>query len=321
MAEYRSKQVAQGSLMNFQSSVSVVIPTYNMGWCISRAIRSCQSQSLPVDEIIVVDDCSTDETEDIVRQLADLDQRIIYLCQPKNTGSLAALAAGIRRANSNWAALLDADDELTPISVETRIRMAVEYHQASGQRPQLIYGDLRCEPLGIVFNFARLRGYSYCFVSKELCLCQTSTMMIGRDAFSSFPRSERTMNTDDIIALAISKEFPILHSGEIVAVYHAHSSSKSGDPRRCFFGVVQLVYDYQRELLRTRGFGRLALWYCRILKALFTYQLAVVNERLPSSGAGVYCESLSLQGYRIVLLGSIKALNALLRRYFELDYF
>ena len=60
------------------SSVSVIIPSYNMDWCVARAINSCQCQSLSVDEIIVVDDCSTDNTERVIRDLATHDCRIKY---------------------------------------------------------------------------------------------------------------------------------------------------------------------------------------------------------------------------------------------------
>src|SRR5262249_44254338 len=97
--------------------VSVVIPSYNMNWCVTRAIASCQAQSMAVNEIIVVDDCSTDNTEAVVRDLMARDPRIKYFKLQKNGGHLAALRFGAREAVSDWVALLDADDELTPDSI------------------------------------------------------------------------------------------------------------------------------------------------------------------------------------------------------------
>src|SRR5262249_1637077 len=99
--------------MNNNSSVAVIIPSYNMGWCVVRAVKSCQTQSLPVNQIIVVDDCSTDNTEAVVRDLMGRDPRIMYCKPQKNVGHLAALTLGALKTDSEWVALLDADDELT----------------------------------------------------------------------------------------------------------------------------------------------------------------------------------------------------------------
>src|ERR1700730_3859305 len=93
-------------------SVTVVIPSYNMDWCIARAVNSCQVQSLAPDEIIDVDDCSTDNTEAVVTKLMISNQTIRYFRLTKNRGHLAVLKFGAENAASDWIALLDADDEL-----------------------------------------------------------------------------------------------------------------------------------------------------------------------------------------------------------------
>ena len=108
-------------------SASVIIPTYNMGWCITRAIKSCQQQSFRVNQIIVVDDASSDNTEEIVRSLIDDDPRINYCRHITNEGHLYAIGTGARQVACDWAALLDADDELTNTSIEARIGAAIKY--------------------------------------------------------------------------------------------------------------------------------------------------------------------------------------------------
>jgi succinoglycan biosynthesis protein ExoO len=119
-------------------SVSVVITAYNMGWCVARAVTSCLTQSAAVDEIIVVDDCSTDNTEAVVRDLITAsDPQIRYLRTDKNVGHLAALRYGIEPAASDWIVLLDGDDELSPKSIEARIAAAMEYNEAIGVKAQL----------------------------------------------------------------------------------------------------------------------------------------------------------------------------------------
>ena len=89
---------------------SVVIPTYNRGLFIRKAVESVLSQSYRDYELIVVDDGSTDETSAV---LCDYKTRIRYVRQ-NNFGVGAARNAGIRMAEGEWIAFLDSDDEWSP---------------------------------------------------------------------------------------------------------------------------------------------------------------------------------------------------------------
>lgn len=65
--------------------ISVIIPTYNRSYCIKRAVDSVLEQTYPVQEIIIADDCSQDNTEEVVRQIDD--PRIRYFRLPENRGA------------------------------------------------------------------------------------------------------------------------------------------------------------------------------------------------------------------------------------------
>lgn len=104
-----------------ETSVSVVIPTYNYGRYVTEAVESALAQTLPPMEIIVVDDGSTDDT---AVRLAPYMQRIQYIYQ-ENSGLPAARNTGIRKATGEWIALLDADDVWHPQKLEVQLR-AVE---------------------------------------------------------------------------------------------------------------------------------------------------------------------------------------------------
>ena len=99
--------------------ISVVIPTYNRLHSLIIAIESVYSQSSAVEEIIVVDDGSTDSTA------AEISQRFpdIKLIQQSNLGVSAARNAGIRLASFDWIALLDSDDSWLPEKISS-IRQA-----------------------------------------------------------------------------------------------------------------------------------------------------------------------------------------------------
>jgi glycosyltransferase involved in cell wall biosynthesis len=85
-------------------NISVIIPTYNRADFILKAVKSVQSQSLHVKQIIVVDDGSTDNTKELLK-----DENITYIYQ-KNNGVSSARNHGIKEAKHEWLAFLDSDD-------------------------------------------------------------------------------------------------------------------------------------------------------------------------------------------------------------------
>ena len=108
------------------SSVSVVIPTYNRVNLLERALDSVLGQTLPADEIIVVDDGSTDNT---VSTLKSLHPEVKFI-QQDNLGVSAARNTGISAARHEWIALLDSDDVWHKHKLErqfTALNNAAEY--------------------------------------------------------------------------------------------------------------------------------------------------------------------------------------------------
>jgi glycosyltransferase involved in cell wall biosynthesis len=297
-------------------TISVVIPSYNMDWCIARAIRSCQTQSLRVDEIIIVDDCSTDNTEQVVYVLLQADKRIRYFKLARNSDHLAALKYGASRATSDWIALLDADDELTPHSIEARVTAAQEYKRTTGITPQFIYGDLS----NVKFTF--LRGYSFPYVCRELSLCQTSTMMLGRESVQYIP-VKHIYHTDDEIVLAISKIFHLVHCGEAVAICHEHNSpsGRKNNPWRVFEGVCELVRAHRTEIRAEHGLLCLFFWKLRIAKT-FIGCLILENRRMASPQSKVApFRRVLLRFYRSSLIIANLPLSYCVGMYFDNVFF
>jgi len=100
--------------------VSVVIPTYNRAYCISRAIDSVVGQSHENWELILVDDGSTDDTAGLVSSRYGHDARVRYIFQP-NTGVSAARNTGIRASRGQFIALLDSDDSWKPWKLQAQL--------------------------------------------------------------------------------------------------------------------------------------------------------------------------------------------------------
>ncbi|MBN1766699.1 MAG: glycosyltransferase family 2 protein [Sedimentisphaerales bacterium] len=101
-----------------QYQISVIIPAYNAGSHIARAIQSVLDQTHAPDEIIVVDDGSTDNTSEIVQGFPTA----ITCIRQENQGSSAARNTGIKAAGNDWIAFLDSDDEWLPDKLQLQVQ-------------------------------------------------------------------------------------------------------------------------------------------------------------------------------------------------------
>src|SRR5258705_3055544 len=97
--------------------VSIVVPAFNVDWCVRRAIDSVLAQSFPEWELIVVNDGSTDDTRSV---LASYGQALRVIDQ-ENRGMSAARNAGIRAARGSLVAFLDADDYWLPDKLSRQV--------------------------------------------------------------------------------------------------------------------------------------------------------------------------------------------------------
>jgi len=98
--------------MNKNPKVSVIIPTYNRAHLIGRAIQSVLNQTYQDFELIVVDDGSTDNTNEVIKEFSQKDKRILYIKHDKNKGGSAARNTGIKAARGEYIAFQDSDDEM-----------------------------------------------------------------------------------------------------------------------------------------------------------------------------------------------------------------
>ena len=98
-------------------TVSALISNYNYGRYLAPAVTSVLTQSMPVSEVVVVDDGSTDGSQQILKELARLHARVVPVFQA-NGGQAAAINAGLARCTGDVICLLDADDLWCPTKVE-----------------------------------------------------------------------------------------------------------------------------------------------------------------------------------------------------------
>ena len=90
--------------------VSVIITIHNQAYYIHKCLRSVQNQSIKNIEIIIVDDCSLDNSLEIIKDFQKNDERILLISQDSNVGKMKSRADGIRKAKGKYITIIDGDD-------------------------------------------------------------------------------------------------------------------------------------------------------------------------------------------------------------------
>ena len=110
-------------MSNQTPKVSIILPTYNRAYIIEKAIQSVLNQTYQDFELIIVDDGSTDNTEEIIKKLQEKDKRIRYIKLETNKGAAAARNEGIKIAHGKYITFQDSDDEWLPEKLEKQMKI------------------------------------------------------------------------------------------------------------------------------------------------------------------------------------------------------
>src|SRR5713226_7334701 len=101
--------------------VSIITPSWNVERLIGETIESVQAQTFGDWELLIADDCSTDQTPAIVSRYGAQDPRVKLIRQPRNGGPALARQAAIEQAQGRFVAFLDSDDLWLPAKLERQI--------------------------------------------------------------------------------------------------------------------------------------------------------------------------------------------------------
>jgi len=186
--------------------ITVVIPVYNRERTIERAIDAVLSQSIPPEEIIVVDDCSTDGTTEI---LEGYGERITCISLSKNTGPSKARNEGIKQAKTKWVAFLDSDDCWEPNKLKNQIEYLAKYpfYQIMQSDEKWIRNEKRVNPCK---HHKKPEGWIW-ERSLERCLVSPTSVIIKKSLLEQYGMFDEDMPVceDYDLWLKISRYHPI----------------------------------------------------------------------------------------------------------------
>ena len=146
--------------------VSIIMPSYNTEKYISESITSVQKQTYADWELIIVDDCSTDNTDEVIKPFLS-DDRIKYIKNEKNSGAAVSRNRALREAKGKWIAFLDSDDLWLPEKLEKQIAFMKknDYHFSYTNYIEI---DEFSIPNGRIITgpkkVTRHRMYNYCWI-------------------------------------------------------------------------------------------------------------------------------------------------------------
>jgi glycosyltransferase involved in cell wall biosynthesis len=207
--------------------ISVVIPLFNKVGYICRAIQSVLCQSHADFELIIVDDGSTDNSVERVREIPD---HRIHLIRQENAGVSAARNRGVREARSNLVAFLDADDEWLPDFLETVLQLKARFPEAKvwGTAYAMQNGSGRLTLIqSVKTNQACLINFwAAAIVAQPIHPSSMLLEKIALEAAGGFhPNMIRLEDTEMLVRMAL--RHPIAYVPEVKAIYHLESDNRT----------------------------------------------------------------------------------------------
>ena len=265
--------------------ISVVIPAYNAAKSIVRAVDSVLAQTRRPDEIIVVDDGSTDETAKRIKQYGS---QVRYIYQ-ENAGPSVARNKGIEAAKNKWIAFLDADDEWFPETLQLQCELL-------GRNKHLVWTtanfyhclcDENRRRCNVDFKLAAkaLGGKEYFddYFKTSLphgCGC-TITMLVKKDVLQEVGMFKAGMHIaeDSDLWFRIACRWPqIGYVTEPLAVYHMTTASSLMQKHRRLRFQSGLI---ERQLQFASEHGRLDAFKPYVGRAVSSYMRGLLFENRP----------------------------------------
>jgi glycosyltransferase involved in cell wall biosynthesis len=207
-------------------TVAVIIPTYNHAHFLPQAITSVLAQTRCPDEIIVVDDGSTDDPAAVVSQFPG-----VRLIRQSNRGRSAARNVGIGIARSSHVVFLDADDRLLPKALELGMACA-----AKNAKCGFVYGghrDIKADGSPEADHpFYPVSGDAHLALLRRNFVRMQAAVIFRRDVLTDIGGFDEgiSLAEDYDLYLRVAQRHPIAAHSALVAEYRKHGTNTSRDP-------------------------------------------------------------------------------------------
>lgn len=263
---------------NMQPVVSIIVPNYNHAQFIADAINSVRAQSLQQWECIIIDDASTDNSVEIVKDLIKSDKRFKLITNKKHIGVSCARNLGLDQARGEYIAFLDSDDCYTQNALETLIWLAKTNNaDVVGGRTQIVMHDFSYTPTNTnPHTIGKWHSEStngiLVFPNKEYNWCWIWRRIYHRNTIAGvrFLPELTHIGEDLCFMLTLCHNIKHIIESDCVTVYHRwHSKSMMHTQFKIdHFDFFPIIFQYmQNNILDKYDFNTLKLFY----EMLFEY--------------------------------------------------
>ncbi|QHL89097.1 glycosyltransferase [Nibribacter ruber] len=256
--------------------VSVIIPCYNQGHFLAKAIESVLHQSYKNTEVVVVDDGSTDQTA----VQAQAYPQVIYIYQ-QNQGLPGARNTGIRHSKGHMLLFLDADDWLYPKGIEANVKQLEQQKEAAFVSGT--FDAFYTQENTIREGAVAVPDHHYLHLLQGNYIGMVATVLFRRWVLEEFQFDTALKNCEDYdLYLRIARKYPVCHHAEKIAAYRFHSANMSSNIPKMLQGALATLRR-QREQLATQEERRAyqkgrTTWKKYYCKELYEHQ---VKQKAP----------------------------------------
>lgn len=242
--------------------VSIIVPVYNAGIYIKETVEMVRAQTYPGWELLLVDDCSGDDSRQVIRRYMDSvrDERIRLIEKESNEGAAMARNTGMNQAQGRYIAFLDADDIWMPDKLEKELAFLKE-KQAAFVFTAYEFGDKNARGTGKIVHVPELLTYRQA-LSRTVIFTTTvllDTAKTGRELIQMpAVKSEDTATWWKILKTGISA----YGLDEVLAVYRRPAASLSSNKLEAIRRIWNL-YRRQEKLSLTYSCYNLFFWALR----------------------------------------------------------
>lgn len=242
--------------------VSIITPTYNCAKFIAKTLDSVQAQTYKNWEMIIVDDCSQDNTKEIVEEYMIDDPRIKYHLLEVNSGAAVARTTAMKLAQGSYMAFLDSDDIWVPDKLDRQIKWMEEngYDFSCTAYEQI---DEEDKSLRKIIKTIKKTDYNRLLLD---CPVGNSTVMYNVEKMGKFEVPNIRKRNDDALWLKmLKKEKYIWGMPDILMKYRIRQNSISSNK----FKVIKYHWILYREIEHLGVIRSVfhIFWWC-VIKAL-----------------------------------------------------
>lgn len=235
--------------------VSVIVPNYNCEKFIGETISSVIAQTYSDWELLIVDDCSTDNSAEIIKEYCDRDDRIKLFVNETNSGAAASRNYAMREATGRWIAFLDSDDLWLPDKLEKQLSFMADndYHFSYTAYEHINEQSL---PLNIVVSgpkkLTKRKMFRYCYPGCLTVIYDSSDIGVIQ-----IPDAIGNGENDYAIWLKVVKSFPCYYLNEILSQYRVRDNSLSHKSKK-----TRLMKNHYKLFRVSEKRTPLGAWFC-----------------------------------------------------------